>query len=357
MANQVLHTIEKKAKQMLWNLVGACAGKAPNPPDLPLDFTGIQTVLVIRPDRLGDVVLSTPVYETLKKAFPHLHISVLAASAQAELLADNPNISQVFVFDPKQPLNVFRQLRDEQFDLALTLNKKFSATATFFTLCSGAKIRVGYNHPENAWAHNIRVSLEGPPRHESENNLDLLWALGIEEIQSQPRLYFNSAETRKIADLMQQYRPTREQPVVMVKSGTRIAKWGWRWEKFQTVIERLLELDKAQVWLVNGPGEEAELQTAIANMQRKPQLLPLLTAKELALLMQECDVLLCNHTGIMHLASAVDKPVCVIFKHGEIKRWGPLNSGSVVLEERDDDPLSPDTVLNTLLEMLNKEKS
>ncbi|MEE3346685.1 MAG: glycosyltransferase family 9 protein [Nitrospinota bacterium] len=357
MANQVLHTIEKKAKQMLWNLVGACAGKAPNPPDLPLDFTGIQTVLVIRPDRLGDVVLSTPVYETLKKAFPHLHISVLAASAQAELLADNPNISQVFVFDPKQPLNVFRQLRDEQFDLALTLNKKFSATATFFTLCSGAKIRVGYNHPENAWAHNIRVSLEGPPRHESENNLDLLWALGIEEIQSQPRLYFNSAETRKIADLMQQYRPTREQPVVMVKSGTRIAKWGWRWEKFQTVIERLLELDKAQVWLVNGPGEEAELQTAIANMQRKPQLLPLLTAKELALLMQECDVLLCNHTGIMHLASAVDKPVCVIFKHGEIKRWGPLNSGSVVLEERDDDSLSPDTVLNTLLEMLNKEKS
>ena len=357
MANQVLHTIEKKAKQMLWNLVGACAGKAPNPPDLPLDFTGIQTVLVIRPDRLGDVVLSTPVYETLKKAFPHLHISVLAASAQAELLADNPNISQVFVFDPKQPLNAFRQLRDEQFDLTLTLNKKFSATATFFTLCSGAKIRVGYNHPENAWAHNIRVSLEGPPRHESENNLDLLWALGIEEIQSQPRLYFNSAETRKIADLMQQYRPTREQPVVMVKSGTRIAKWGWRWEKFQTVIERLLELDKAQVWLVNGPGEEAELQTAIANMQRKPQLLPLLTAKELALLMQECDVLLCNHTGIMHLASAVDKPVCVIFKHGEIKRWGPLNSGSVVLEERDDDPLSPDTVLNTLLEMLNKEKS
>ena len=357
MANQVLRNLEKKAKQMLWNLVGACAGKAPSPPDLPLDFSAIQSVLVIRPDRLGDVVLSTPVYQTLKKAFPHLHISVLAASAQAELLADNPNISQVFVFDPKQPLNVFRQLRDEQFDLALTLNKKFSATATFFALCSGAKIRVGYDHPENAWAHNIRVPLEGPPRHESENNLDLLRALGIEEIQSQPQLYFNSAETQKIADLIQQYRPTRDQPVVLVKSGTRIAKWGWQWKKFQTVIEHLLESNKAQVWLVNGPGEEAELQTAVANMQRKPQLLPLLSAKELALLMQECDVLLCNHTGIMHLASAVDKPVCVIFKHGEIKRWGPLNSDSVVLEERNDDSLSSDTVLNTLLEMLNKEKS
>jgi ADP-heptose:LPS heptosyltransferase len=55
----------------------------------------------------------------------------------------------------------------------------------------------------------------------------------------------------------------------------------------------------------------------------------------------------------MHLASAVDKPVCVIFKHGEVKRWGPLNSDSIVLEERDEDSLSPDTVLNAILEMLN----
>ncbi len=351
MANQALHTIEKKAKQLLWKLVGACAGKAPSPPDLPLDFSNINTVLVIRPDRLGDVVLSTPVYETLKKEFPHLQISVLVDSTQSELLADNPNLNRVFAFNPKQPLNVFRQLRDEHFDLTLTLNKTFSATATFFSLCSGAKIRIGYEHQENAWAHNIRVPVQGPPRHETENNLEILRALGIEKLSSQPRLYFNPDETRKVADLIREYRSSPDQPVLLVKSSTRIAKWGWRREKFRTVIEQLLE--SAQVWMVNGPGEEAELKNAIASMQKKPQLLPLLSAKELALLIQECDVLLCNHTGIMHLASAVDKPVCVIFKHGEIRRWEPLNSASVVLEERDDDSLSADTVLDILLKMLN----
>ncbi len=351
MANQVLRTIEKKTKQLIWNLIGICAGKASSPPKLPLDFNEIKSVLVIRPDRLGDVVLSTPVYETLKKAFPHLHISALVDNAQKGLLADNPNIDRVLVYDPKQPLNVFRQLRDEHFDLTLNLNKKFSATATFFSLSSDAKIRVGYNHKENAWAHNVRVPVEGPARHETENNLELLRALGIQKIQSQPRLYFSPDETQRVADIMQQFRASQNQPIVLVKSGTRVAKWGWPWQKFETVIEQLLE--SAQVWMVNGPGEEAELQTAISNMQKKPQLLPLLSAKELALLMQECDVLLCNHTGIMHLASAVNKPVCVIFKHGEIKRWGPLNSSSVVLEERDDNSLSPDTVFNTLLNMLS----
>ncbi|MBT5029347.1 MAG: glycosyltransferase family 9 protein [Nitrospina sp.] len=356
MANQTLRNIENKAKQILWRLIGFCAGKAPNPPALPLDFANIHNVLVIRPDRLGDVVLSTPVYETLKKEFPHLEISALVDSAQAGLLADNPNICQRFIFDPKQPLNIFRQLKDKHFDLVLTLNKKFSATATFFALCSGAKIRIGYDHPENAWAHNIRVPIVGLPRHESENNLDLLRILGVKNIQTQPRLYFNDQETKTIADILKKYRLKQNQPVVLVKSGTRVAKWGWRWEKFQTVIEHVLETDKAQIWMVNGPGEENELKTAIAHMQKKPQLLPLLSAKELALLIQECDVLLCNHTGIMHLASAVDKPVCVIFKHGEIKRWGPLNSASVVLEERDNDSLSPDTVLKTLFAMLNKKE-
>ncbi len=351
MANQALHAMKKKAKQLLWKLVGACAGKTPSPPDLPLEFSNINSVLVIRPDRLGDVVLSTPVYETLKKEFPHLRISVLVNSAHAGLLADSPNINRVFAFDPKQPLNIFRQLRDEHFDLALTLHKTFSTTATFFSLCSGAKIRIGYEHQENAWVYNIRVPMQGPPRHETENNLEILRALGIESLHSQPRLYFNPDETQKIANITREYRSSPDRPVVLIKSGTRIAKWGWRWEKFRTVIEQLLE--STQVWMVNGPGEEVELKKAIASMQKKPQLLPLLRAKELALLIQECDVLLCNHTGIMHLASAVDKPVCVIFKHGEIGRWGPLNSASVVLEERDDDSLSTGTVLDTLLKMLN----
>lgn len=353
MAIQALQSLERKAKLMLWRMIGMCTGKAPKPPALPLDFSLIKSVLVIRPDRLGDVILSTPVYETLKNNFPHLHISVLVDYAQAELLADSPSISRVFSLDPKQPLEIFRQLRDEDFDLTLTLNKKFSATATFFTLCSDAKIRVGYEHRENAWAHNIRVPVEGPPRHESENNLELLRALGIQEIQNQPRLYFNTAEKQKINALLQQFRTLPGKPVVLVKSGTRVAKWGWRWKKFETVITRLLELGETNVWMVNGPGEEADLKNAIAAMQSPPKLLPLLSAKELALLIQECDVLLCNHTGIMHLASAVNKPVCVIFKHGEIKRWGPLNPASVVLEERDEDSLSPDTVLNSVLKILN----
>ena len=49
----------------------------------------------------------------------------------------------------------------------------------------------------------------------------------------------------------------------------------------------------------------------------------------------------------MHLASAVQKPACVIFKHGEIKRWGPRYPTSVVLEDHQNN-LQPETVIKTL---------
>ena len=109
MANQAPKTIEKKVKQLLWSFIGICAGKALSPPKLPLDFKKIKSVLVIRHDRLGDVLLSTPVYETLKKEFPHLHISALVDNAQVGLLDNNPNIDRLFIMNLKQPLNVFRQ--------------------------------------------------------------------------------------------------------------------------------------------------------------------------------------------------------------------------------------------------------
>ena len=91
-------------------------------------------------------------------------------------------------------------------------------------------------------------------------------------------------------------------------------------------------------------------------MQFQPRLLPLVKTKELALLIQQCDLLFCNHTGIMHLASAVEKPACVIFKHGEIERWGPRHPNSIVLDDRHQDNLKPETVINTLEFFLNSER-
>ena len=121
-------------------------------------------------------------------------------------------------------------------------------------------------------------------------------------------------------------------------------------------MEHILKNKIADIWLINGPGEEEGLRSNIAEMQFQPRLLPLVKTKELALLIQQCDLLFCNHTGIMHLASAVEKPACVIFKHGEIERWGPRHPNSIILDDRHQDNLEPETVINTLEIFLKPEQ-
>ena len=56
---------ERIAKHVLWAIIRLFSSKKKSPP-LPINFTSVSSVLVIRPDRLGDVVLSTPVYESIK---------------------------------------------------------------------------------------------------------------------------------------------------------------------------------------------------------------------------------------------------------------------------------------------------
>ena len=57
--------LEKTAKSILWGLAGRVFSSRNRKPTGPIAFETIHSVLVVRPDRLGDVILSTPVYESL----------------------------------------------------------------------------------------------------------------------------------------------------------------------------------------------------------------------------------------------------------------------------------------------------
>ena len=163
---------EKYAKNVLWGVLGFLFARR-QPPALPIDLTKVKSVLVVRPDRMGDVVLSMPVYESIKLSIPGVRLTALVDKSNTGLLKDNPNIDEVFAWDPKKPWKTLLALRRKKFDLAFTLNKTFSATASLFTLVSGAECRVGYKQTQNAWLHDVQADIDNEPRHEIENNLEI----------------------------------------------------------------------------------------------------------------------------------------------------------------------------------------
>ena len=353
---ELARKIERIAKHALWAIIGFFFGKKKSPP-LPINFTSASSVLVIRTDRLGDVVLSTPVYESIKKSFPHLRVSVIVNRSNIPILTDNPNVDEIIPFDPKNIGIIIKQLRYNEFDIAFTLNKKFSVIASFLSLISKAQYKIGYAHDETTWLYDIRLPIDNQPRHESLNNLELLNYAGLTKISKSPRLYFNEAEEKKITTILNALRKYPERPLILIKPGTRVAKWGWKPENFQVVAEKLSNSKKGEVLFICGPGEEPLIDRINKQANTTIDRLPVLSIKELALAIKKSDLLLCNHTGIMHFASAVETPVAAIFKHGETARWGPTNTPHIILEEKNSDSLSPEIVLDQINQLLTNTPS
>jgi len=353
---ELARKIEHIAKHALWAIIGFFFSKKKSSP-LPINFTSASSVLVIRTDRLGDVVLSTPVYESIKKSFPHLRVSVIVNRSNMPILTDNPNVDKIIPFDAKNIGTFIKQLRYNEFDIVFTLNKKFSVIASFLALISKAQYKVGYAHDETTWLYDIRLPIDNQPRHESLNNLELLNYAGLTIISKSPRLYFNEAEEKKITTILNALRKYPERPLILIKPGTRIEKWGWKVENFQVVAEKLSSSKKGEVLFIYGPGEEPLMDRINKQANATIDRLPVLSIKELALAIKKSDLLFCNHTGIMHFASAVETPVAAIFKHGETVRWGPTNTPNIILEEKGSDSLSPEIVLDQINQLLTNTPS
>lgn len=345
--------MERFWKDVLWSALDRLFGRARNPlPPASIDWRDIRSVLVIRPDRLGDVILSTPVYESIKQSFPHIKVSALVDHRQAEVLRDNPFVDRVVCFRHGHPLRIFRELNEERFDAAIVLNRMFSATAAALALFSRARVRVGYENQRGAWVFHVNAPQPGGGQHEIQHNLGLLRFLGFPEIRDTPTIYFSEEVTQTVDALLAGENRHPGRPLALIKPGTRVAEWGWSLENFRAVGDNLLATGLAEVMILCGPGEENLLASLTRGMLSPPVVLPVLGIRELACLIQRADLLVCNHTGIMHLASAVQTPVAAIFKHGDAKRWGPYRTRNVILEERGAERLSPETVLQAIRQLL-----
>jgi ADP-heptose:LPS heptosyltransferase len=342
----------RKLKGLLWKILGIFLAKNHTPSNAPFSPDKITSILAIRPDRLGDVILSTPVYASIKKSFPNIKLTVLVKRGQQEILLENPYIDRVIVFDPKNILKTLRVLCSESYDIAIVLNLVFSSTAAFIALLSRAPWKAGYDTPEGKQIFNLLVPKKNKLLHETQHNLDVLRFLQFPVIEESPKLFIEEKVKKEVESLIAEKVRFPEKPLVLVKPGTRVLKWGWKTDNFKEAIKQLVDSEDAEVFIIQGPGEEDLISNFAEPSNSYVTILPPLTIAQLAYLIQRSKLLICNHTGIMHLASAVQTPALTIFKHGEIDRWGPICNRHIVLEERNDDNLSPQTVVENIRRLL-----
>jgi ADP-heptose:LPS heptosyltransferase len=87
---------------------------------------GTKKILIIQTAFLGDVILATPLIESLSATFPSAQIDFLLKKGNEALLNEHPKLRRVLILDKankrKSLLELIHEIRKEQYDLVLNLS-------------------------------------------------------------------------------------------------------------------------------------------------------------------------------------------------------------------------------------------
>jgi len=301
-----------------------------------------QKILIVRTDRIGDVVLSLPMIRILKSAFPSSTLTFLLRSYTRELAEGQEHLDGILLYDArgeeKPFLGMLTELRRERFDAVVVTYPTVRLAFLMFLAAIPLRIGTGYRWYSVLFNKRIFEHRKTAEKHESEYNLSLLRGLGIPTpVTSSPRLVISQEARTQALNALRALKFDSRASLVILHPGSGGSARDWKLERFGALAERLTDGGK-NVIVTGGPGEESLVQQVVRSAKGKARCLSSpLPLKTLAALIETADVFVSNSTGPLHIAAAVGTPVVAFYPpipQCSSKRWGPLTDEKVIFEPK-----------------------
>jgi heptosyltransferase III len=325
-----------------------------------VELKRVRNIVILRTDRIGEVLLSTPVIEALRKKFPGAGIGFVVSPLARDIISDRPDISRVITFDTisKPPLlKAFQlswELQKSSFDMAIVLNPHKVLHLGVFL--AGIRYRVGFNRK---WGFllNIKTKDERDKAmmHEVKYNLRVLEAIGIREKSALPYAHVLAKSLYYVKGLFEKERITGEKKIIAIHPGTSNPAKRYPAEKFKFAAKRLAEECDADI-IVIGSREERQLCGRISEgIKNAHDISGALTLRDLPAFFKMINLLITNDNGPMHIAAASGAKILALFNKDAVGsgplRWGPYGEGHTVLHKSFSD-ITADEIVREAKKML-----
>lgn len=279
---------------------------------------------------MGDVLLATPLVRAVRKALPATQIDVLAEAVPAQVLRNNPDISNVIVSPNRGAgigdyLPLIKKLRATHYDLVIDgISTPGSALLTRLT---GARFRIGYRLPRRTWAYTDPVIPNTEPSYAPLMKAPLLKPIWLSLDQSDqasflPRLYPTAEDSATGLQLQPQFDDSRT-PIGLAPYCRRASRM-WAVENWVELVKGLSRKYHPR-WLLFAAPSERPLLAPLETLEGVD--LSWVGASDLLVaagVMQRTRCLLGGENGLLHLAVAADVPTYTLFAgKDEPLRWVP----------------------------------
>jgi heptosyltransferase-2 len=294
------------------------------------------SILVRGVNWIGDAVMTMPALRALRKTYPGALISLLVKPSVIPVFENNPDIDDIIAYDDKfrgitGKLMLARMLRKKKFSMAILFQNAFDAA--MIAWLAGIPKRIGYNRDARGFLLTDPVPFNGEDRkaHHISYYLKLLTSAGIPADFEEPVIHLALEERLKARSILARLR----RPILGINPG---ATYGsakrWLPERFADVANRFRTHTGGSA-VIFGSEKETALAEEIDRLipEGKLCLAGKTSLRQLAALIAECDIILTNDSGPMHIAYAVGSPVLAIFGSTDPKLTGPVGEGHGVLRK------------------------
>src|SRR5581483_1225578 len=270
-----------------------------------LEIPPSPSILLLRQDRLGDVLMSTFVLEALRKKYPNSRIALLLGKNNTGVIPLLPFEIEIYVYRKNffRDLKMLRSVRRSKFDVALDLTDKASVTSSVLLTLIGATVRVGIEK-ENSVVYDITVPRPSQTEvHITERVSELLRPFDIDpsKIDKAPTLRLNVR---------------RKGGLVGLNVSSRTADRSAPPAASAEIAQGVLNMGFREVEVFAAPHDRfrGEETVRLANNDRIRLAPEVKTFAEFAEQVAGCEYLITVDTSIIQIAAAARIPMVLMFK-------------------------------------------
>ena len=165
-------------------------------------------LLILRPDRLGDVVLSTPLPREIKKNYPDTFVVVLVRNYTKDIYTNNPFVNEILIEEELGDSFWQRVKRIRSFSFTHGIALLPTEKNNWLLFFSGIKIRIGVGHKFYQFLSNAKSIYRRkyiPLRNEADYCLDALRKIGIENPDTAVSIYLSDEEKKKVLEIRESF--------------------------------------------------------------------------------------------------------------------------------------------------------
>jgi heptosyltransferase-2 len=283
------------------------------------------------PNWIGDGVMCLPAIRAYKEFFPNQRLTLIVKHYLADIYLNIAEIDEIIAIpDRWSGLEYFkslRRLREKRFERGVLFTNSF-ASALFFRLARISALS-GYDRDARGWLLADKITTQDSNEHHQFYYMKIIEHLARQKI-ARPfpaDLVISAAEKSQAIGMLSDLgiAPDIDLMAIAPAAAYGSAK-AWLPERFREVIIGWQESHPAiEILLLGSPGEKEKINAIAAGLPgRIHNLAGRLTLRQTIIILSGCRLVICNDSGLMHIASGLKVPLLAIFGPTETRKTSPL---------------------------------